>query len=64
MGFTTTVSVCPGADRNAHNMDALAYRDEQVNHATSNTASQIPMRIVFCSGCGYVFSVAPPKSLS
>jgi hypothetical protein len=45
-------------------MDALAYRDEKVTHATDNSANQIPIRIVFCSGCGYVFSIASPQPVT
>jgi hypothetical protein len=39
-------------------MDELAYRDEFARD-TKDRNITIPMRVVYCSSCGYVFSVAP-----
>jgi hypothetical protein len=39
-------------------MEELAFRDELARSSGDKNIT-LPMRVVYCSACGYVFSVAP-----
>ena len=50
---------CPGStSRVPHDMEELAFRDELARSSGDKNIT-LPMRVVYCSACGYVFSVAP-----